>query len=217
MMRAVLLSTLVVASGCVAPIIVPPAKATLSAGHAIGQVTERPAARPVRGATVGQARVGVHPLSLVEPLLDRPVDVGVGLVWEAVDLSSISGQYVSLAANTYTSRIGERGVVRFALTAHGDRLTLGNEVGWGYGVETSVEVAHYTRGAISDAGSAGAYGIGSVGEIGIGLTLGADYRRVGPLDYALYRVGLTLRVPLAAGVAVLVPPGSVLRAAPRLH
>ena len=159
-------------------------------------------------------RFGLHPLGAVRSLRERPADVGIGYLIETtvtpnIDGPTAHGPYIEVAAHPWQARQPKPGrLSRLAVFATGDVLfatrhggflsgggTLGVGFEWGKWVaDPFVEVDEDSLDAVLGYAE---------GEASIGVQLATGFRMQQGLPWWLVTVGLTVRLPASAGVAVI--------------
>ena len=211
-------------SGCIViPYVLPPLKVQGQGGMAVGDLYDEDRIDPDDFAPVIGApnvRVGAFPLGFSESLVDRNYDIGVGYLHERLLLSESTGLadrrfhggYLEGNYWFYTDA-NDTGAVRAGLVVNADYLqelnSRGGTLGHGFGVFTGLGVEWVATAeglfvAADDGHSGGGdpmilTGVGK-GEAGIGIVAGTSYRQVGSEPYWTFTVGLSLRLPAAAGL-----------------
>ena len=211
-------------SGCVIiPYVVPPLKVQGQGGMAVGELYgsedfQADDFSPVIGSS--NIRVGAFPLGFSESMLERNYDFGVGYLHERLLLSEstglsdrqFNGGYLEGNYWFYTDS-DESTALRIGLVVNADYLqeldSLNHTTGHGFGFFTGlgVEWVGTTEGLFlgADDGNASGSepmiitGVGK-GELGIGLVAGTSYRQIGAEPFWTFTVGLSLRLPAAAGL-----------------
>lgn len=194
--RLVAASGLVLLGGCIG-FATPPATLTVSKGPAVGDVHSYDGDRMLT-----QLHADLRPLGAVEELRARQVDVGAGAV---ADLTSDGlytvGPDLSISYNLVPALEGQASL-RTYVTGYGAWLwTVEGHQGPGAGVAIGTELVGFVNGSTGGVGKGAMAGVAGHGELGFGLEAGLDGRLVGPERYALFRLGLRLRMPLSAGMA----------------
>ena len=191
------------ASGCVPiPAVLPPAKAVVSGGGAVGH--------DLAGAA--QLRLGLHAGSFGEWSYDRPIDISIGLVHEAtlgrrlIRGGAVDGPSLEFGVRIWRDRVKEHGMLRAFLVGAGEALTLdGDDWGGGFDVGALIEVASLSSRMITTVSDEGTVLVGwAHGETSAGLTLSAGWRTVAGEQYGVLLAGLSIRMPTLFGI-FLVP------------
>jgi hypothetical protein len=185
-------------AGCIAvPFALPPSKVQIGAGT-------RSVARPGHDETDVplQVRAGLSPLGLSPDMLDRRIDVGVGYLLETGKATRIQGGYLDAGGVLGRWPLGDGGLFR-AMTSVQLRLLAeqdGMQLGRGGAVQLGGELVTFKQGAFSSSSHrGGAFGV-DYGEGGFGLYLEAAYAQIGSTTIQSASLGLTIRLPGAAGV-----------------
>jgi hypothetical protein len=213
-------------SGCIViPYVLPPLKVQGQGGMAVGELYGSEDFQGDEFSSVigsSNVRVGAFPLGFSESMLDRNYDIGVGFLHERLLLSAETGQadrqfnggFIEGHYWFYTDS-DDSHALRIGLVVDVDYLqeidSLNQTVGHGFGVFTGIGVEWVGLGetlflGASDGNSGGdAMIMGGVakGEAGIGLVAGTSYRQIGSEPYWTFTVGLSLRLPAAAGLIVI--------------
>lgn len=204
------------AQGCIPiPAALPPAKASIGAGAAIGNPLPQDDGTPLTDSEVIlPGRIGVALQSAWPEQHRRPVEVVAGYAFQVfatplrqnrnrhgafLGVSVLGGDF--WLGGSWRARIVIRGAAEvFALQAHpGD----GGGGSWGIGFEA----AEYH--SSSDDSGSGPRFLGAVaGELGIGAELVGGYYSIGGAEYGIAAFALTVRWPGLAGVAIVPLAGS---------
>jgi hypothetical protein len=226
-LRALMFAALssVFCSGCVVPYVVPPLRVQGQAGMALGEIYQPEAAGGDAFSPVVMSpnvRIGAFPLGLSEELIDREYDLGIGYLHERLLLSQetgvsdrqIHGGFLEGHYWFYTDT-DESHALRIGLVIDLDYLQELNDrnhtVGHGFGVFTGIGVEWVSAaeglfmGADDGQSGGDAFIMGGFakGEVGIGFVAGTSYRQIGSDPYWTFTVGLSLRLPAAAGLIVV--------------
>lgn len=213
-------------SGCiVVPYVVPPLKVQGQGGMAVGELYGSEDFQGDEFSSVigsSSVRVGAFPLGFSSSMLERNFDIGVGYLYERLLLSETTGLtdrqfhggYLEGNYWFYTDS-DDSTAFRMGLVVDVDYLqeidSLNQTMGHGFGIFTGIGLEWVGLGetlflGASDGNSGGdAMLIGGVakGEAGIGLVAGTSYRQMGSEPYWTFTVGLSLRLPGAAGLIVI--------------
>ena len=199
-----------VVSGCV-PFALPPVTVSGDIGLAKGSTPPPQGAATTSGNWMETGfRVGARPLGLVDSYLGRPIDVGVGYLYERLPVGLGEGttispplvqgawlEFMSWSQRDINGSSAGRGgpildieVLASSLPGRGVVTGFGARLGFGF------EGAGFVKGdGCADRGCA-AY----QGEGGIGIALFAEYRQIGDVHYGGLLIEFSLRLPAAAGV-----------------
>lgn len=214
-------------SGCIViPYVVPPLKVQGQGGMAVGQLYGSDDFQAEDfSSTVGTSnvRVGAFPLGFSESMMERNYDIGVGYLHERLLLSESTGltdrQFHGgyLEGNYwFFTDSDDSNAFRIGLVVNADYLQevdpLNRTMGHGFGLFTGLGMEWvgtaegFFLGA-DDGHASGSEpmiitGVGK-GELGIGLVAGTSYRQIGTEPYWTFTVGLSLRLPAAAGLIVI--------------
>ena len=213
-------------SGCIViPYVVPPLKVQGQGGMAVGELYGSDDFQSDEFSSVigsPTVRVGAFPMGFSDTLIDRNYDIGVGYVHERLLLSEttgladrrLHGGYLEGNYWFYTDS-DDSTALRIGLVVNADYLQevdpLNGRGGHGFGVFTGlglewVGTAEGLFLAADDGNSGGEPVImGGVakGETGIGLIAGTSYRQIGSDPYWTFTLGLSVRLPAAAGLIVI--------------
>jgi hypothetical protein len=213
-------------SGCIViPYVVPPLKVQGQGGMAVGELYGSEDFQVDEFSSVIGApnvRIGAFPLGFSESMMERNFDVGVGYLHERLLLSEktglndrqFHGGYLEGNYWFYTDSDNST-ALRIGLVLSADYLQeldpLNRTAGHGFGVFTGlgVEWVGAAEGLFmaadggSSSGDAMIMGGFAKGETGIGLVAGTSYRQIGSQPYWTFTVGLSLRLPAAAGLIVI--------------
>jgi hypothetical protein len=152
------------------------------------------------GVTIGQLRVGAHPMGLFRDMDQRPVDVGAGFLLDA-DPHNTRGGYLDLGAFPLVTHLDE---IPFRLALHGQgRLVFDpilNRWGEGGAAQLTTEIYSYQDGTFATQGEGGGFYGWALGEFGVGLYLEGAYNWVPARPYWTVSGGVQLRLPVSAGV-----------------
>jgi hypothetical protein len=202
-MRVAWVGVVCALNGCI-PFALPPGQAS-AAGASTGAQPKNRARDEVGGYSL---RGGVHPLGLVAAHQERTFDIGAGYALERAPREDgyleAHGPYLELDAfpilartGSWTARVGVRTLAE--LLIRDDALGWG-EAGGGGTVALALDFATFAQGAFAAGGKDGfAFGA-AYGETGVGAFAGVSHRRFRDEAYWMGSAGLSLRVPLAAGV-----------------
>jgi hypothetical protein len=190
-------------SGCI-PFAVPPGQAT-AGGATTGQQPRHRASDEAGGYSL---RGGIHPLGMIDEDQSRPFDVGAGYTFERAPRHDgylhAHGPYLELDAfpvrahaGAITGRVGLRAIAELLVR---DDAGGWGEAGGGGTVALALDVATFANGAFADGSSGGFVAGAAYGEVGVGAYAGVSHRRFPDEAYWLGSAGLSLRLPLAAGV-----------------
>lgn len=204
------------AEGCIViPAALPPAKASIGAGAAIGNPLPQDDGTPLtESEVILPGRIGLAIQSALPEQHRRPIEVVAGYAFQVfttplrqnrnrhgafLGVSVLGGDW--WLGENWRARVVIRGAGEvFGLQAHpGD----GGGGSWGLGFE----VAQYS-GSSSDAGNGPRFLGGLAGEFGFGAELVGGYYSIGGAEYGIAAFALTVRWPGLAGVAILPVAGS---------
>lgn len=233
-MKGQVLRALVVAilcQGCIAiPYVSPPAKAEFNVGGVGGMLrheSNQPAQEKASEVLMG-AHVGFYPLGLFPQFIHRSWDVGVGYVFESTlthaDPRSPHFHGIYLDADYWflVKKLSKVRALRFGLLARGDarwasgpglESTFGGSAFAGLTFEFSEWLGMTAYAEQSRKGDSGEdkddgenlnlLGV-SVGEGGVGASLGAGYTTVGDQEFWSVLFNVTFRIPGSAGVLIYI-------------
>lgn len=204
------LALLVAASpGCL-PFVVPPARLSMGPGlrsHAVSGTPEE----PLRTG-VATFRAGLHPLGVLRDGYRKPYDLGVGYSVEGssdVDVPTVHGPYLELGAYPLIHELNEKLALRAGVQASLDALfqTNQDDARVGLSVGPLVELTGDASGPFAGTGDDGGVILGaSHGYFGVGVFANASLRDLGQGLTTTYSGGLSLRIPLAAGIVCCAIP-----------
>lgn len=191
------------ASGCL-PFVVPPARVSVgSAAH----VDPFPGSLPSESEQAVLAlRAGAHPFDLVEGAEQRLLDFGLGYHAELGpegSVPSVHGPYLELGAYPLSAELGPRVHLRGGAFGTIDGLWRSGlaEPGLGGSLGVSVEVVGSGSGGFLESGSDGTGVAGYAhGRWGFGLFGSGAVRDFSDGAYRALSVGVSVRLPLIAGV-----------------
>jgi len=201
---------LLLSSGCF-PFIVPPARVSLGAGARLGAV---PGAEPQATRDFVALRAGLHPLDVLEGSETRMVDVAVGYQGElptAKSSPSVYGPYLELGTYPEVLRVSTALTLKAGLYGTVDLLyrTGYPDAGVGGTIGGLVELTARTDGVFSSKSSDGSAVYGSsAGRWAVGLFSSGSVRSFSDGAYSDLVIGLSARVPFAAGVVCCAWPHS---------
>jgi hypothetical protein len=190
-------------SGCI-PFALPPGQAS-AAGATTGEQPRNRASDEVGGYSL---RGGVHPLGMIDDQQERPVDVGAGYALERAPREHgylhAHGPYLEIDAfpvrahmGSWTARVGVRTLAELLIR---DDAGGWGETGGGGTMALALDFATFADGVFAT-GSSDGFALGAAyGEAGVGAFAGVSHRRFRDDSYWMGSAGLSLRVPLAAGV-----------------
>lgn len=206
-------------TACLAlPFAAPPTTVSLSPGIAAGKVqpaTELASDTPdrPRGDMVLHGRAGVRPLGLLPSMAERRFGFMAGYVYE---LYPVAEQIVAHAkhggflAGTHYPWIGPVGASgwrgRLGVNAMADALydNANGDIGGGLVFAVELEAFRHAAGDFAGFGPDGGVAGAAYGEVGASLIASGGVRGVGEGRYWLATLGVSFRLPAAAGV-LLVP------------
>ncbi len=195
------------------PVAAPPLHSHLTFGTAGGDLLDtHDTLHPADAASWARLRLGINPLQIFEVQRDRAVDFGLGYAWQGAmdaqhDRPGVHSLYGYVAYHPVHLDLGYdwalRVLVHGALEAafHAGRST--TDVGGGGTAGATVELVSWTDGPVEDEDAEPNFIGFAVGEGGVGLTFEAGYHVVGPQAFWSITAGLTVRLPAAAGVAIV--------------
>ncbi|HEY8946495.1 MAG TPA: hypothetical protein VIM73_19725 [Polyangiaceae bacterium] len=201
---------LLVAGGCV-PFVVPPARVRMG----VGQVRVDAADQAPQGAnTLSEISVGVHPLQLDSANPPEALDVGLGYRVEGVQAGegrehAFTAHGPELEVGYYPFRFRAARLGFFtefaALDLTGDRGR------WepGVAVGTVLELTGFSNGSASQHDADGVFFGKQYGQWGVGIYAGAAYRGFDDRQHLQATLGLAVRIPFLAGIAVPSPRATV--------
>jgi hypothetical protein len=193
------------------PFVVPPARVSLGAGARLGVV---PGSTPQAPPGFVALRAGLHPLDVLEGSETRVVDVGVGYQGELPTASSaprVYGPYLELGTYPVIANVSSAITLKAGLYGSADLLYRSRfpDAGVGGTVGGLVELTGRTDGVFSDQSRDGSIVYGrSAGRWAVGLFGSGSVRSFSDGAYSDLVIGLSVRVPFAAGVICCVWPHS---------
>lgn len=195
-------------SGCF-PFVVPPARVSVGAGPATGDVERSSGSLEPRSTTT--LRAGFHPLQLMPGASKRMFDAGVGyggdLVYGHAPASydrrtSAHGPYVE--AGVYPVRLPVSSATTFRWGGRGtlDLLFLEpqNTLGYGGTLATEFEFSGDASGPFASADEESIVLGAGHGQWALGGFIGGSMRHFDGADYGGLTFGVSARIPLAFGV-----------------
>lgn len=213
-LAAVLLALL--GPGCIAiPAALPPVKASIGAGAAIGNPLPQDDGTPLtESEVILPGRIGLAIQSLVPEQHRRPVEVVAGYAFQVFTTPlrqnrNRHGGFLGVSVLGGDWWLGENWRARIVLRGAGEVYGLqahpgdGGGGSWGIGFE----VAQYS-GSSSDSGDGPRFLGAIAGEFGFGAELMGGYYSIGGAEYGIAAFALTVRWPGLAGVAILPIAGS---------
>jgi hypothetical protein len=211
LVKQLLAPLLSLTTGCMG-FVVPPVKLSGGVGPVAGHV-ERGVA-DLEPTSVTTLRAGFHPLSLMREAPANALDAGVGYGGDLVlghapptfnRRATVHGPYVEGAYYPLRVRAGSA-TVRLGVRANADLLFHQPSGARGYGstLVTELEIGGYSSGGLSgddDGDGDGDAVLGTVlGSWSLGAFAGGSLRSFPRSHYAGLTAGLSVRVPLIAGV-----------------
>lgn len=197
---------MLLSSGCL-PYIVPPTQLSAGVGPSTGYVGDRSVREP--GSTVHyNLRAGLHPLSAIESLRSRRVDVGVGYSLERGNPGEAGSRLLHgpyLEVDAFALPAAESGAsLRAGARLTGDllfsRIDGEGRTGGAAMLAGLVEWVDYGLGEYeSDDGDTSVIGV-RAGELSIGGFLGVSRVVIADQSYLGGVVGLSVRIPFLAGI-----------------
>ncbi len=210
-----LLAVALLAFGCV-PFALPPSRLSLGTGPVTGGV-DRENDVLLRTKQVTSLRAGLHPLSALNRAAERPVDVGLGYQADFIAGSErptqpverrdshdlAHGPYLEAAYYPLRPRVGEATYLRVGGRGNADLLFLepDQRVGLGGSAAVELELVRDVTGPFVDAGDDGVVVGAQQGQWALGLFVGGTVRRFPDATYGGLTLGVSVRLPLAAGFA----------------
>ena len=197
-------------SGCL-PFIVPPARVSLGAGERLGPVPGSPSHPPREFVAL---RAGFHPLDVLDGSETRMFDVGVGYQGElptTKSMPSVYGPYLELGAYPEVAQISTSLTLKAGLYGTVDLLyrSAYPDAGVGGTIGGLVELTARTDGVFSNQSDDGSVVYGnSAGRWAVGLFSSGSVRSFSDGAYSDIVIGLSVRVPFAAGVVCCAWPHS---------
>ena len=189
-------------SGCL-PFIVPPARVSLGAGARLGAV---PSSAPHAARDFVALRAGLHPLDVRDGSETRMVDVAVGYQGELSTSSptpSVYGPYAELGAYPVIANVSTALTLKAGLYGTVDLLYRSRYLDAGVGGTLGglVELTGRADGIFSSKSRDGSIVYGSsAGRWAVGLFSSGSLRSFSDGAYGDLVIGLSVRVPFAAGV-----------------
>jgi hypothetical protein len=214
MIAAVLLAIL--GPGCIAiPAALPPAKASVGLGAAIGNPLPQEDGTPLTDSElIIPGRIGLAIQSAFPEQHRRPVEVVAGYAFQVFSTQlrqnrNRHGGFVEVSVLGGDWWLGENWRARIVIRGAGEVYGLQSHPGDGGGGSAGIgfEVAQYS-GSSSDTGDGPRF-LGAIGgEFGFGAELTGGYYSIGGAEYGIVAFALTIRWPGLAGVAILPLAGS---------
>lgn len=204
------LIALSLSSGCF-PFIIPPARVSVGGGARLGEV---PGSEPHASRDFVALRAGFHPLDVLEGSETRMVDVAVGYQGELPtekSTPSVYGPYLELGTYPEVARISTALTLKAGLYGSADLLYRSGyaDAGMGGTIGGLVELTARTDGVFSNENRDGSVVYGtSAGRWAVGLFSSGSVRSFSDGAYSEIVIGLSARVPFAAGVVCCVWPHS---------
>jgi hypothetical protein len=214
---ALLLFPCLLVSGCLAlPIALPPVKASVGIGAAIGN----PLPRDDDGTPLSTSepivpgRIGVVIQSMWPEQNRRPVEVELGYAFQVFTTElrqnrNRHGGFLGVSVLAGHFWLGENWRARIVIRGAGELYAMQAHAGWGGGGSWGLgfEIAQFTSSS-GDSGS-GARFVGYVaGEWGVGAELLGGVYTMSGAEYGIAAFALTVRWPGLAGVAIVPLTGS---------
>ena len=204
------------ASGCVVPFVVPPLRSSASAGGAAGQLAppvmdpDPAAPAPADGEAVTELRGAIHPLQLVDREGSRRWDVGAGYLLQTSPSDTLvdfhrHGPFLEVGYRLWRRPFTDDSSAR--LTVHGgaELLFANDVVGAGGSFGATLEMVTWASGPFEESSGDGLVVGGAEGETSVGLVALTSYRAVDGTQYWTATMGVSLRSPGLAGLAIFVP------------
>ncbi|MEO8903576.1 MAG: hypothetical protein ABI627_18810, partial [Polyangiaceae bacterium] len=196
--------------GCF-PFIVPPARVSLGAGARLGVV---PGSAPHASPDFVALRAGLHPLDVLDGSETRMLDVGVGYQGElpaAKSTPSVYGPYLEVGAYPEVAHVSNAITLKAGLYGTVDLLYRSgySDAGVGGTIGGLVELTSRTDGLFASESRDGSVVYGSsAGRWAVGLFSTGSVRSFSDGAYADLVIGLSARLPFAAGVVCCAWPHS---------
>lgn len=199
------------ATACV-PFLVPPTR--VSVGRAAHAERAPGSSTPESQQSVTVLRAAAHPLDLADGAEERVVDVGLGyqaefVSAEATPPSTVHGPYLELGAYPLRARLGSGVGLRGGAYGTIDGLWRSDsrDSGLGGSLGLLLELAGNSQGAFAGSGSDGSAVAGYArGRWGVGLWGSAALRDFEDGAYRTVAAGVSVRIPLLAGVVCCALP-----------
>ncbi len=197
-------------SGCF-PFIIPPARVSVGAGVRLGEV---PGSEPHATRDFMALRAGLHPLDVLDGSETRMVDVAIGYQGElptAKSTPSVYGPYLELGTYPEVAHVSTAVTLKAGLYGTVDLLyrSLYPDAGAGGTIGGLVELTARTDGVFSNESRDGSVVYGSsAGRWAVGLFSSGSVRSFSDGAYRDFVIGLSARVPFAAGVVCCAWPRS---------
>jgi len=203
------------ASGCL-PFAAPPARVSIGAGPATGELERSSGSLELRSTT--SLRAGLHPLQLVPGASKRMFDAGIGYGGDLVfghapanydRRTSAHGPYVEVGLYPLRLPLGSATTFRWGGQGTADLLYLEpkNTLGYGGSLSTAFEFSGDASGPFASADDDGIVVGAGHGQWAIGGFVGGSVRHFPDGDYGGLTFGVSARIPLAAGVICCVWSG----------
>jgi len=204
-----LAALLLLTGGCLAA--APPTRSTVAVGSSLRDGPRSGRSSDPRVDRIIHARIGMAPLGWVRSLHDRRVDITAGYVVDADPTDNdvgdtYHGGFVGLSLAPWVNGDPDGLLGRLSFDANGD-LLLGQDDAWGGGLSLgfTLEMSGFVEGALAEGWHSGAIAAATMGEIGVALAGNAGLHAIGPDRYWLATLGLGLRLPSFAGIAIASP------------
>ncbi len=202
-------------SGCVVPFVVPPLRSSASAGAAAGQL-ERPepgAMASDRAGPITEIRGAIHPLQLTDRQGARRWDFGAGWLFQTATESTLDlerhGPFLEIGYRLWRRPMTDRSSLRLSMHAGAELLLAetdrGAVAGGGANMGFTLEAVTWASGPIEENSDDGVVVGGAAGESSVGLVASSGFRNVDGTSYFCMTLGVSLRSPGLAGIALIIP------------
>jgi hypothetical protein len=204
------------ATGCIPlPVALPPAKASLGIGAAVGNPLPNDVGEPLSDSTpVALGRVGVTPQSAWPEQHRRPIEGEAGYAFqiftdELRQNRNRHGVYAGISVLAGDWWLGHNWRGRLTLRGFAEYFVLQSHPGDGGGGSWAIgfEIAQYTKHE-GEGGSGVAFLGLAAGEWSVGAELVGGYHSVGGAEYGTVGFALTGRWPGLLGVGIIPLTGS---------